>query len=324
MKHRKQIQEGLVLVGQEWAKLRYSNILPNSLVIETIPAGIEFAEGIDYVVDYVNGRISRTSNSVLPDWSKNVFYGMTDFDHTKVASYENQSFTVFVTYEYQSDEQEAHPTHLFRQLCPQFWKKLTSGAPVTYVVYGDSISTGAESTLPEHTYYARFVAALKAAVPQANITCINKALGGEDSRGGLARLHTAFSNVSPDLITVAYGMNDQNKGDETAHFVEPEEYERNIREMIAALKLHTGADICLITPCKSNPKWYWTSGDADVYAQCVRKIAQEEHILLADVTEQWQKELDAGKNPESLLHNNINHPNDYGHAIYAKALCVHL
>ena len=53
-------------------------------------------------------------------------------------------------------------------------------------------------------------------------------------------------------------------------------------------------------------------------------FAKEHNLLLADTTALWQQELDHGKSPESLLHNNINHPNDYGHSIYAKALCVHI
>jgi hypothetical protein len=34
----------------------------------------------------------------------------------------------------------------------------------------------------------------------------------------------------------------------------------------------------------------------------------------------WQEELAAGKSHESLLLNNLNHPNDYGHEVYYKAL----
>lgn len=324
MRQGHQVQEGLVLFGQEWARLRYRNITQGTLLIETIPSGGSFAEEADYQVDYEKGLIRRTENSRIPDWCKNVFYGVEDFDHTKVEAYENQSFTVFVSYDYQTNDPEVMQTHLLETLCPKFWNKLIAGEPVTYVVYGDSISTGAESTLPEHTYYARFVAALQQAVPGANITCINKALGGEESRGGVKRLEKAFSGLEPDLISISYGMNDQNKGDETPHFVEPEEYEQNIRSIIAALKERTGADILLITPCKPNPKWHWTSGDMDIYAQCMRDVAKEQNLLLADATVLWQQELDNGKAPESLLHNNINHPNDYGHSIYAKALCVHI
>ena len=324
MRRERQVQEGLVLFGMEWAQLRYRKIVPGTLLIETIPSGGSFVEGQDYEADYENGLIKRMENSTLPDWCKNVFYGVEDFDHTKVDAYENQSFTVFVSYEYLTEEPEMLHTHLLGKLCPKFWDKLTSGKPVTYVVYGDSISTGAESTLPEHTYYARFVEALREYVPEAQITCINKALGGEESRGGVKRLDEAFAELNPDLISISYGMNDQNKGDETPHFVEPEEYERNIRSIITALKERTGADILLITPCKPNPKWHWTSGDMDIYAQCMRDIAEEQNLLLADTTALWQQELDHGKSPESLLHNNINHPNDYGHSIYAKALCVHI
>jgi acyl-CoA thioesterase I len=40
------------------------------------------------------------------------------------------------------------------------------------------------------------------------------------------------------------------------------------------------------------------------------------------VTSVWRKVLESGKTPQSLLLNDINHPNDYGHAIYATTLCA--
>jgi acyl-CoA thioesterase I len=35
----------------------------------------------------------------------------------------------------------------------------------------------------------------------------------------------------------------------------------------------------------------------------------------------WMKVLER-KDPESLLANNINHPNDFGHWLYFQALCA--
>ena len=48
-------------------------------------------------------------------------------------------------------------------------------------------------------------------------------------------------------------------------------------------------------------------------------VNYEEGIDVADAHALWQEELAAGKTSASLLLNNINHPNDYGHTIYHKA-----
>lgn len=324
MRQARQIQESAVFVGQEWSGLRYAPIVPGSLTMETIPAGGVFEENKDFIVDYEIGRIRRTADSRLPDWRENVFFGQDHFDHTVVETYGNQAFTVFLTYTYCTEEPEPARTHLLQAKCPKFWAKLTAGEPVLYAVYGDSISTGADVTLPQNTYYARFVRALETEVPGARITCVNEAIGGEESRRGLERIGSALYPQNPDLVTIAYGMNDQSLNFLGNHNVEADEFYENIRGMVRGLKEHTDADICLITPCLPNPKWYLASGDTEIYARCIRRVARGEDLLLADVTRLWQEELAGGKTPESLLHNNINHPNDYGHSLYARALCGNL
>ena len=55
------------------------------------------------------------------------------------------------------------------------------------------------------------------------------------------------------------------------------------------------------------------------YADATEQVAREKHCAFADVYHLWQQ-LAARKKPEDLLGNNINHPNDYGHWIYFRAL----
>lgn len=68
----------------------------------------------------------------------------------------------------------------------------------TVILFGDSITQGYDAEIPENTYASQLVAALDA-------NGINKAIGGEVFCPELASLP---DNVTPDLITVAYGTND--------------------------------------------------------------------------------------------------------------------
>lgn len=51
-----------------------------------------------------------------------------------------------------------------------------------------------------------------------------------------------------------------------------------------------------------------------------RRLANQYEVALADVQKLWLAELAAGKSNASLLMNNVNHPNEYGHSLYARAL----
>lgn len=124
----------------------------------------------------------------------------------------------------------------------------------------------------------------------------------------------------PDLVTIGYGMNDLNRTESGEPAVAPAEYERNIRAMIRAIRAETDADIVLLTPCVPNPAWVFASGYAPDYADRLRRLAAESGTALADAQSLWLAELDAGKPHRSLLANNVNHPNEYGHAIYERAL----
>ncbi|WP_130610482.1 hypothetical protein [Cohnella abietis] len=57
----------------------------------------------------------------------------------------------------------------------------------------------------------------------------------------------------------------------------------------------------------------YKSGDIHHYAEMIRRLGDEYGIGVTVAHILWQQELNAGKTPESLLLNNINHPNGYGH-----------
>ncbi|MBM7569199.1 SGNH/GDSL hydrolase family protein [Paenibacillus sacheonensis] len=280
-----------------------------------------YVEGIDFKVDYENGRIYRTLESRIPDWSMHPLCGIREFDHTQYSDYSNLSYTMYVKYEYESEsfKKVASPNRLQYAELELFLTKLRYGKEVAIMIFGDSISTGADTSVENKSYFERLSSDLRSRYPGCRIHIDNRSIGGETSEDGIARIHNELENIQPDLAIVGFGMNDQNK---YAHGngVPLARYESNMIAIVNAMREKHAAALILLTPCEPNPEWQHTSGDLARYAETLRRIGKERNVPIADVHRLWMSELEAGKSPESLLLNNINHPNDYGHWIYYEAL----
>ncbi|MHB1453117.1 MAG: SGNH/GDSL hydrolase family protein [Saccharofermentanales bacterium] len=315
-----QDREGIVFIDGA-AKLRYKGIIRGSVVLYSDRGGNceKLIEDIDYSVNCTEGIMTSITDARITDYSKSGFYGVKPFDHTRSATFGNYDYTYYADYSFDGDGQTTDEQLAYGQ------SRRSPGISfdkdnLKYVVFGDSISTGAEASGAEHAYFNVFAKYLE---DRCGIRAevINKAVGGETSDEGIGRFREDVLSQKPDLVSIAFGMNDQNRRPDNAcgHFVEPEKYKENIRTM-AHESLLAGAQVILISPCLPNPDWMYTSGDMMVYARCLKEISAELGIPLADVSAVWSEVLDAGKTPHSLLLNDINHPNDYGHMLYARTM----
>ena len=277
----------------------------------------EYVEGKDYSVDYERGTIRRIEGSRIPDGSMHPCYGIEKFDHRKYEDYGNRAYTVYAVYEGEPDPRLEQPSAKRRvsDLIPKSAAKLSSGRRITMVVYGDSISAGGDASHERFTFYGRFADYVMGMYPEGNIRIRNRAIGGETSEGGASRVESSVVPEQPDVVTIGYGMNDQNLY-EHGLGVSLHDFERNLRHMIQSIRSNSEADIVLITPCEPNPLWLHTSGRIGEYAEVIRRLGKELGLGVADAHAQWREELSKGKTPESLLLNNVNHPNDYGHYLY--------
>jgi lysophospholipase L1-like esterase len=120
----------------------------------------------------------------------------------------------------------------------------------------------------------------------------------------------------PDLVLVGFGMNDHNR---EGYGVPLDAFAANLRTMISRIRAATGAEVLVFSAFPPNPKWHYSSHNMEAYADATEQVAREERCAFADVYRLWMS-LAARKKPEDLLANNINHPNDFGHWIYLKAL----
>lgn len=282
-----------------------------------------YEEGRDYELNSQEGVIRRTNKSGIPDWSNHIFYRKKRFDQTGMSDYSNEPYTVYADYSYaapaSSTSIETAKERAIASILPVCNSRHERQQSISYVVYGDSISTGAEASEHRFAYSFRLYEHMQRLFPDSRVEYHMRAIGGETSRDGLKRLPQDVIPLKPQLVILAYGMNDQNRLLPHSNDVPVAEYESNIRNIVEALRCQTETDIILVTPCSPNPLWKFSSGEIGEYAEAVRKLGREYGVPVADVYRIWMEEIESGKTYESLLLNNINHPNDYGHSIYESA-----
>jgi acyl-CoA thioesterase I len=315
--HRVVWGESIVCVGEEPAMLAWfpdpreplrlrSSYLPSA---ETI----DYIEGRDFIVDYEQGTLRRTSESRIPDFRANVLFGQEDFDHSAFLGFGNTAFFAFVDYATSSSTswpvQPAQTAYLERTRA-----RLAAGETVTIVAYGDSITAGGDATDPALIFWNRWATELKHKYPNASIAVHNGATGGDSTVQGLARLQEKVLDQQPHLVLIGFGMNDHNRGG-----VPVPQFERNLQEMIARVREGTHAEVILFSAFPPNPHWKFGSQHMEDYAAATERVARSVACAYADVFGNWCA-LAARKKPEDLLGNNINHPNDFGHWIYYRVL----
>ena len=182
---------------------------------------------------------------------------------------------------------------------------------------GDSISTGCNAsgwakTAPFQPPYQDLLVLNLQAVYGAPVTLQNLAVGGTDTAWGLANIGQVIQ-AQPDLVILAFGMND------AAGRPAPE-YQANIRAMIDAVsKSCPEAEFILVATMLGNKDW--TTLRHERFPQYRDALAElcRPGVALADMTSIWT-ELLKHKQDWDLTGNGVNHPNDFGHRLYAQVL----
>lgn len=325
----RQNKESVLLIHEEWAKLRYANICREACLVFTAGKNEEgfrcFEESKDYEIDYEAGRIRRCSNSAIKSYSDSKFFGISSFNHEDFnGNFGNYDFMIYISYNFDEDGNILTEDFASRTLLGSgnvklraTRERLAGNAPIRYVVYGDSISTGQEALLENEAYFHRFVNHMKR-ISDSEITLINKSIGGETSRQGVDRFKLDVLAQNPDIVSIGYGMNDMCIKNGVAD-ISLDEFRTNITEMVS-LAMEIGSDVVLITPCLPNPSWFYSNPDVKAYSEVLRSVAREYKIALADVQRLWENEIVCGKTISSLLLNDINHPTSYGHYLYYSAM----
>ena len=205
--------------------------------------------------------------------------------------------------------------------------------PFNVVIVGDSVSHGCfndeigiNSDLVYHNIL-RLMLGKK--FPNIPVHIINTADGGVTSAYAAEHLSREVLVHRPDLVIIAYGLDDVNG--------EEEDYRHNMENIIARLKAE-GIDCIVLTenmlntrvdeagtPARFLQYAYKTaemqnSGKMDAFVAAAREIAEIHSVPVTDAYALWRNMQDAGVDTTLLLCQRINHPSPAMHRVFAELL----
>lgn len=293
-----------------------------------------YEQGRDFTIDATAKRIVLTADSRITSITREELYKKPNekrsvrsrlSDPNTWLLYAETWFPtiqVKVTYEHADKWQGYTPRFAGTQL-PRVTKLIQSGKPISICLIGDSITSGANATSrgykPHMPPYGILVQRAIEARTGSKVTLNNLAVSGTTSDGAMKVLPRIGEN-KPDLFVIAYGMNDVAGRN-------PRKFGENIAGLLNALKQsYPDAEVVLVSSSMANPEWTWSREDMfEPYRQQLIRLqaTRGSGCALADVTALWAGLLKT-KRYHDLTGNGINHPNDFGHRLYAQTLLAML
>jgi acyl-CoA thioesterase I len=200
---------------------------------------------------------------------------------------------------------------------PRTVGKLVGKQPLSIVVIGDSISSGCNASgwagsAPFQPAYPELVRQHLAMHYGSAVKLQNLAVSGTDTRWGLSKVKEIVE-PQPDLVMIAFGMND------SAGRSAPE-YQENIESLMAQIR-ERAPDVEFILVATMLGNRDWVRLNHDVFPQYRDALAGlcRPGIALADLTSIWTGFIEL-KRDWDQTGNGVNHPNDFGHRVYAQVI----
>ena len=255
-------------------------------------------------------RPAKSQRFSLPhrDGDGEIFFG---------ATHEYHDLQTAVTYTHKPGAwKEPMPAFAGEQL-PGTLEKLQGKQPLAIALLGDSISTGCNASgwakvAPFQPPFQDLLVTNLKATYGADVSLKNLAVGGTNTVWGVKQIPPLIE-AKPDLVILACGMND-------VHGLTAVEYQTNIQTMIQSVRRDLPkAEFILIASMLGNPDW--AALRMERFPQYRDALAQlvGPGVAMADMTGIWT-ELHKHKRDWDLTGNGVNHPNDFGHRIYAQVL----
>ena len=232
------------------------------------------------------------------------------------------------------------PEYLGNTTLKKTLAKLQSKQEVNVLVFGDSISTGANSSSvlginPKLATWPQMFAQELSTYYGTTVNLKNTSVGGWTSSNGVGGgtgwvagqqvqkpgLATQFisgelKGYKPDVAIIGFGMNDATLGLSIDTFC------NNIMSMIKTLRQQNpDCEIILLGTMLANPMAKNQSKNQTEYTEYLVKLAKNyENVSVLDLGVMHQDLLDAGKHYTEMSSNNVNHPNDFFARVYAMNL----
>lgn len=276
--------ESVVFITSE----RHLVFTPDAVLGVTNAAGDEtYSEGADYLVDRSARRIGRPAGSRMPR-------------------------AVAVTYTHSDDSWTWRPPANDGRL-PRVTARLKRGEPVTVCLTGDSISEGYDvSGFHRVPPYQPAFGQLVAGALDPNVHLHNLAAAGWTAADAVWDAPRIAARA-PDLVIIAFGMND-------ASYADAGEFAGNVSSVMRRVRdAVPDVEFMLVSSMLPTPECHWVAPERFAEYRAALAAMIGEGVDLADVTGLWTS-IVARKDPGDLSGNGLNHPNDFGHRLYAQVI----
>ena len=221
---------------------------------------------------------------------------------------------VFFNYSY-----DGQSDFILQKRPPKSLKKtvrlLKSGKPVKIVLYGDSISAGANATFrndfpPFSPTWAQIVEKSLRKTYGKNVKLVNRALGGTTIGWGERNIENLVLPDKPDLVILAFGMND---------VCEPETRRETLEKMMDKVRTkNPNAEFIIVSSMRANPLWNKSMAIQDQYPNVDKSLASQS-VVVANVRAAHDALLEK-KRYIDMTGNNVNHPNKFLINVYAQTI----
>lgn len=207
--------------------------------------------------------------------------------------------------------------------------KLQTGQTLLFI--GDSITDcGRDHPSAKGSFealgsgYVQLVAAILTATnPVLKLEIINNGISGNTTRDLKNRWNDDVLARQPDWLSIMIGTNDVwrqfDSATETANHILPEEYEKNLRDLVAQAQSSTRLQgVVLLTPFLVET----STDDAmrakmDEYGAIVKRVATETNAIFVDTQAAYNRVLESVSASE-LAPDRV-HPSAVGHMVLAHA-----
>lgn len=176
--------------------------------------------------------------------------------------------------------------------------------PVTWVCTGDSITQGAKFTNGWRHYVEHFEERVRWELGRKWDFVVNTGVSSERSSHIVADFENRVTRFSPAVVTLMVGTNDCVSG-----VGGRESFRQNINQLVDQVR-----DLDAIPVVQTfNPVGHdgdVTREDMPAYAQIIRDVAKEKHVILVDHYSKWES---SGKSSYNKWLGDPIHPNEVGH-----------
>lgn len=301
------------------------------LLVRSSAGDVTYEEGKDYTWRPGSREISIPAGSRIPIRTprelrrpaKSQKYELTHRDGEGEiffgAALEYHSMQTTFHYVHEPDDWKSAVPKLAGKELPRAIGRLKDRQPLTIVLLGDSISSGCNASgwAGGPPYQPPYDELLRQHLEQSSgskVELKNLSIGGT-STNLAPTLAGKIVDAKPDLVILAFGMND-------AAGRPAKEYQANIRAAIEEIReQRPECEFILIASMLGNRDWVRLNPDLfPQYREALSELTGP-GVALADMTTIWTAFFEHKKDSD-LTGNGVNHPNDFGHRVYAQVLAT--